>query len=562
MIASGAASPHFILALPAGTMLREQYRIERVLGKPGGFGVTYLAEDLNLQRYVAIKEFLPRELAGRATDRTTVLPHSGEEQELFEWGLQRFIEEGRLLAQLDDHPNIVRVRSAFQANGTAYLVMDYYEGETLAEHRERAGGRITPPAAVAIMEQVLDGLAAAHAQGILHRDVKPENVYLRNREDGRIQALLLDFGAARQAVKDRSRGMTAMLSAGYAPLEQYSRSGAQGPWTDIYACAGLLYHLITGVVPSDAPERIDEDPLVPPRILEPSCPATLEAAILQGLAVRRQDRPQSVEEFKALLGQKSATAAIPSWRSQLRHPAALASMVILVLVAGALSIPRWFGSAEQVGGPGEVASASPHATADAAPVPDASQPADPVSPIEDQPEPPPPPERTAQPPPERTTPPPERTTPPPPERTTQPPPERAPTAGEIEALTSRLALGRFHFGQGRHDGSLAELRSGLERAAALRARYPAADTVRVLQQALLGALYASARARGEELLDQSDFVATDRVAREALAQGGGIPRNASLQAQRAALSDLRDRNLSACRMISEMRGVACPIAQR
>lgn len=332
MVMPGTGSADFILALPTGTLLRGQYRIERVLGRPGGFGVTYLAEDVNLQRQVAIKEFLPRELAGRGADRTTVLPHSGQEQDLFEYGLSRFMEEGRLLAMLDDHPNVVRVRSAFPENGTAYLVMNYYEGETLSEAAERVGGKLPPAEAVKIIDQVLDGLTEAHGRGILHRDVKPENIYLRRAGDGTPEALLLDFGAARQAVKDKT-GMTAVLTPGYAPLEQYSRAGDQGPWTDIYACAAVLYSLITGETPPAAPERIEDDPLKPPTELEPSCPLGVEQAVLRGLAMRRQDRPQSADEFRELLRQE----VTPASTKKLGKPVGIAAGAIGIVLTAVLA---------------------------------------------------------------------------------------------------------------------------------------------------------------------------------------------------------------------------------
>src|SRR5262245_50824341 len=162
----------YSLALRAGTMLADQYSIVGVLGRPGGFGITYLAEDIRLESLVAIKEFLPRELATRAPDSTAVVTHSGDSDGGFKHGLEQFLREARTLAKIH-HPSVVRVRQFFEANGTAYLVMDYLEGQTLTDLLKEQGGRIPPPQAVEIINRVLDGLRAAHLLNIYHRDVKP-----------------------------------------------------------------------------------------------------------------------------------------------------------------------------------------------------------------------------------------------------------------------------------------------------------------------------------------------------------------------------------------------------
>ena len=217
--ASASRSP---LLLPALTRLNQRYLIGRTLGKPGGFGVTYLALDLTLQVKVAIKEYCPRDLVGRDTSRRTLAPHSQEDGELFQVGLQAFLDEARTLAKFD-HANVVRVRDFFEANGTAYLVMDYYEGESLLEYLERHGGKLPWRAALELMLPVLDGLREVHRRGFLHRDVKPHNIYLTTQ--GR--PILLDFGAARQAMGERSRSLSVILTEGYAPFEQYTRRGAK-----------------------------------------------------------------------------------------------------------------------------------------------------------------------------------------------------------------------------------------------------------------------------------------------------------------------------------------------
>ncbi len=292
------ASPRAPLLLPLGTRLLGHYRIGRVLGKPGGFGITYLGWDTGLLRRVAIKEYLPRELAGRAPDRTTLVPHSGEDGDQFRYGLAQFLTEARTLAQLD-HPNIVRVHQVYEANGTAYLVMDYYEGLSLAEYLDQQGGRIAEEQAKQLLLPILDGLRAVHAEGYLHRDIKPQNIYLARLKSGGIRPILLDFGTARQAMGERSRSLSVVLTPGYAPFEQYHRKGKQGPWTDIYAAAAVLYHLVTGETPLEATERMAGEALTPATAFGVS--PHLSEVLSVALALGPEQRPQQVQAFQALL---------------------------------------------------------------------------------------------------------------------------------------------------------------------------------------------------------------------------------------------------------------------
>lgn len=290
------ASPTYNLALPVGALVLNQYRIESVLGKPGGFGITYLSTDTALDKRVALKEYLPRGVATRKHDRESIQINTPEDGEIFRFGLTRFVKEARMLAKLD-HPNIVRVTSYFEANGTAYFVMDYTPGRTVSRHMERMGGRLTEEMAVEIMVRVLDGLESAHQQNILHRDVKPENIYLT--ADGR--PVLLDFGAARQALGGKSERLTALLTPSYAPLEQYAEVNLQGPWTDVYGCAASLYRMITGVDPVDALARLDGQPLMPPSIMDGACSVALSDVIVLGLAPDPSGRPRSAAEFQDML---------------------------------------------------------------------------------------------------------------------------------------------------------------------------------------------------------------------------------------------------------------------
>lgn len=284
------------LALAPRTVLNQQYLIGRVLGSPGGFGVTYLAWDISLATAVAIKEYMPRALVTRDLNRSTVLPHSQGDEELFRYGLEQFLDEARLLAQFD-HLNIVRVRSFFEANATGYLVMDYYRGMNLSEYLKQNGKMLAKPALWVLMP-ILDGLREVHERNILHRDIKPQNIYIIAE---RRRPILLDFGAARAAVQGRSQGLTAVLTEGFAPYEQYDRHGRQGPWTDIYACGATLYLMLTGQVPPPALERKLHDKLVPLDQLVSDVPPSISSAVMQALAVEPQQRPQDVRTFQSLL---------------------------------------------------------------------------------------------------------------------------------------------------------------------------------------------------------------------------------------------------------------------
>lgn len=284
------------VALPQGTLLNERFVIGRVLGNPGGFGVTYLAWDRVLETAAAIKEFLPLSAVSRTGDRTTVQPNSTEDAAFFAKGLDIFTREARTLAQFA-HPNIVRIRDCFNANATAYLVMDYHQGLPLDQLVRREGGQLSENQAKALMLPILDGLQAVHDKGFLHRDIKPQNIYVTDQGT----PILLDFGAARMALAEATKTMTVMLSAGFAPFEQYHSKGHQGPWSDVYGCAATLYLMVTGKVPFDAIERRHSDKLLPPMVFNAGLGKAFSQAIMQGLAVEPLARPQTVAAFREAL---------------------------------------------------------------------------------------------------------------------------------------------------------------------------------------------------------------------------------------------------------------------
>ena len=281
-------------ALGLGRVLDGRYRIGRVLGH-GGFGITYLAWDENLQLRLAIKEYLPRDCAGRAPDGISLAIYSGPAGEQFAYGLDRFLEEARALAHFDQHPGIVTVKNFFRAHGTGYCVMDYVDGITLRDYLEQQpGGRISFDAALKLLMPVMDALRAVHKEGLLHRDIAPDNIYLT--QDGRIK--LLDFGAARFAAGEHSKSLSVILKPGYAPEEQYRTKGHQGPWTDVYGLAATFYRAITGQVPPEALDRLDTDELVPPSRMGLAITPDQEAALLKGLAVKARERYQSMAELQ------------------------------------------------------------------------------------------------------------------------------------------------------------------------------------------------------------------------------------------------------------------------
>ncbi|WP_295453008.1 bifunctional serine/threonine-protein kinase/formylglycine-generating enzyme family protein [uncultured Thiodictyon sp.] len=284
----GAERSGFLL--PHSTLLHGQYLVGRVLGRPGGFGITYLGWDQRFATRVAIKEYLPREWAGRAADGITVTPHCRDDEGgFFQYGLERFLTEAQTLDRID-HPNVVRVRSFFPANGTAYLVMRYYPGRSLAEHLAERGGRLPEGEARQLILPILEGLSAVHAEGFLHRDIKPDNIYLAQIAGGGSRPLLLDFGAARYGMGVHAR--TVIYSRGYSAPEQHHEEGNQGAWTDIYATAAVLYHLVTGKAPVG-------DKLRPAADFGVSKP--LSDLLAAGLAIQPKDRPQTVAAFQTRL---------------------------------------------------------------------------------------------------------------------------------------------------------------------------------------------------------------------------------------------------------------------
>ena len=287
-----------VVALPVGTLIG-RYEVLSVLGQ-GGFGITYRARDVQLDREVAIKEYLPTALAVRQNG-VTVMPRSTKAAEDFTWGRDRFVAEGRVMATLHRAPGIVRVYDFLEINGTAYIVMEMLHGDTLEGHIKK-NGRLEASAIDRILWPLLDGLEQVHTAGFLHRDIKPANILL----DAAGNPTLIDFGASRAAMVGRTVAMTAIFTPGYAAPEQFT-SAKQGPWTDIYGVSATLYHAITGRSPPSAFDRMLDDAYESVATAAPAgfSPGLL-AGIDAGLAVRATDRPQSIAGWRQIL---SLTAA-------------------------------------------------------------------------------------------------------------------------------------------------------------------------------------------------------------------------------------------------------------
>lgn len=310
-------------ALMPGALVAGKYTIGVVLGS-GGFGITYLAQDMQLSRRVALKEFFPTGLVSRALDRASLVCNSAENDEPFKRGLGRFFREGQLLAKFD-HPNIVRVLEVVEWNGTAYLAMEYLEGVTLksllADH-----GPFDEQRALDVMTFVMDALRVVHGAHVVHRDLKPDNIYITRQ--GR--TLLLDFGGAKQLTAEGDRSMDAMFAHGYAAPEQYfANSEKVGPWTDVYACGAMLYKLMTGTTIVNALDRYSEDkPLDWSAV---NVAKQTRDAVAKALALKSQDRFQSIDALQMALSGKNNQS------KKNKIALSIAALVLVIVGAGA-----WF----------------------------------------------------------------------------------------------------------------------------------------------------------------------------------------------------------------------------
>ncbi len=299
--------PHcgYIVGTPAeeavhiepGTLLYDRYIVGKVLGY-GGFGVTYLGWDGKLEQKVAIKEYLPSEFSTRMPGQSQITVFNGEKNEQFYDGLNKFVEEAKHLAKFQNEEGIVKIFDSFEENDTAYIIMEFLDGETLTAYLKREK-TIPEDVAVAMMMPVMESLQIVHAAGLLHRDIAPDNIFLT--KTGEVK--LIDFGASRYATTSHSRSLTVIIKPGFSPEEQYRSRGDQGPHTDVYALASTLYKMITGKTPPDAMERRakyenqNKDILEEPRKINKKISRNRENAILNAMNVRIEDRTPDIEHF-------------------------------------------------------------------------------------------------------------------------------------------------------------------------------------------------------------------------------------------------------------------------
>lgn len=285
-------SENYVNALGRDTILAGKYIIEDVLGE-GGFGITYLCRDLNMNAKVAIKEYFPLDISTRSG---IIVSAYTDSVELYRRGLERFVNEAALLAQYNTYPGIVSVKEFFYENNTAYIVMEYIDGISMDDYLANRGGRLPWKEAVKMVCEMLPTLDLIHKRGLIHRDISPDNIIVT--KDGHYK--LIDFGAARAMNMDSNQGRkyTVMLKHGYAPPEQYDSGGLQGPWTDVYAICATLFHMIMGIPSQAADERAQgRDELS----LGMRCPRRLKNVLIKGMSIEIEDRYQSAIELKTAL---------------------------------------------------------------------------------------------------------------------------------------------------------------------------------------------------------------------------------------------------------------------
>lgn len=302
-------------ALPVGSILNGRYVVGRPLGQ-GGFGITYKALDHKTSNVVAIKEYFPGTLCHRRTEAQSITISTTGTNDDFYWGRERFLREAETLAGLGDLPGIVHVHEYFEENGTAYFSMDFVEGRDLKGYLKEHGGRLRWSELRGIVYPVMTALDAVHQRGIIHRDISPDNIYIKDSGE----AVLLDFGAARASLGERSKSISVILKPGFAPKEQYFSHGKQGPFTDVYAMGATIYRCLAGIEPPESLERSEavgtgeQDPLKPIHDYVPGIDSSLEQTVLKAMSINAEDRYQTMGEFERALkstDQKDQTTTLP-----------------------------------------------------------------------------------------------------------------------------------------------------------------------------------------------------------------------------------------------------------
>lgn len=286
------------LVLPPGTAIYgDRYILGKVVGKPGIFGITYISWDTYTETKIAIKEYFPSICASRYSGHSYPVPHSPDDGVFFKFGMDQFKKEAKKLINFD-HPNIVRVRDYFEDNQTAYMVMNYYEGEPFLKYLASHGGKLNWKSAYTIMMQLLDGLKDVHDKKYLHHDIKPHNIIYLGEEK---RPVLISFSSARLAFYQNIFGSSETMFSKYSPIENYVSNIKQGPWTDIYSCGATFYRMVSGQDPPTAPERMLVDSLVYSNIHMVEMPDDIADAILKAMAIDVSERPHSIRQFQDLI---------------------------------------------------------------------------------------------------------------------------------------------------------------------------------------------------------------------------------------------------------------------
>lgn len=322
-------------ALTPGTRLTDRYIIGEALGL-GGFGITYKAWDVHLGTVLAIKEYFPSGLVNRTAGDPNVFLVAAKRAREFTYGKQRFLDEARHMAKFSSHHNIVNVFNYFEANNTAYIVMEYLDGMTLSQTVQAEDAPLSVDRCISIAIDICDALESIHKEEILHRDVSPDNIMLCR--DGTVK--LFDFGAARFSVDAaEDTKVTVIVKPGFAPPEQYDKVNKQDARTDLYALGATLYYALTGVKPDESTDRKIQDNLQAPSVIMPEIPEYLNNAIMRAMAIEPQFRFENAEEFRKVLQMKIKVANIARERKKRRRRRMLgisAALLALIVAAGGL----------------------------------------------------------------------------------------------------------------------------------------------------------------------------------------------------------------------------------
>lgn len=294
--------------LPEGTVVGNRYRLESVLGV-GGYGITYKGVDTRLDRLVAVKEYYPGFWVSRYADRDPMVHCQGHVLESFDKGLDRFLDEAKTLVALSNVPEVVKVSDFFEENNTAYMVMDYLDGQNLKQMADGFGGRIPANILIPVLEPLVKALGEIHEKGMIHRDLSPDNIMML--EDGTVR--LIDFGNSRDTTNNKS--MTLAMKQGFAAPEQYKSRG-QGTFTDVYGLCATMYYCLTGKLPPQAMERLTGTPFLSPTEYGVEISSVWEQAIMDGLELYVQKRIQTMDElWERLYGQMFEVQ-----NSEMNHP--------------------------------------------------------------------------------------------------------------------------------------------------------------------------------------------------------------------------------------------------